>query len=670
MLHKTNYGLVYNDDGSLCVTHQEDGAVAVEEGTTNLLTPNQRSAETDTSDWATAISNLSWAVASYGKTTAESYHGYASIYATTSGTRASEGVGQYVGTIVGEAGKTFTLSVYVKAPVGTKMSLSLRDNNAGTASTSFTATGQWQRVSVTRAAHATIDPAWRWSINVEEPAAVTFYVDAVQLEAKPFATSFVDGSRSDGIIAYPVTLPDDYTIACYRKSHTDEDYRHVVKRSDGKVFVDGVEDSGYDVGWIAGRNLIQRQYMLDWVNVVTDTDEIGYYYEAQISSLYPIAFPNLEFEENTQYTISGKVKWISGNANGLYFQYSDGTTQTIFRLYNTESVKEFSVTSAKGKTVTGIGAYWSTGGKTRYYDLKLEKGPTATHWTPAPEDLGYDGDLLMFSNHTGYIKDLKILPYIATDKEIKQMYSGGTFDVTDKGIVIADNYSELGPMSGIIGYWPLDGHTQDYSGNNNHGTNNGATITSGIRGSAYSFDGSSSYIELSQPMGDLFSNSFTVSMWCYFNDDSRGILFGDYQRPNASGINLEKNTSRRLRFYWNGAPDINSPTNAVPLQEWCLVAFTRDKLGAQVTMWVNGVNIHTYSGEIVDKTASSLHLIGRDNRTGTTTVDGKIADVRIYNRALSPEEIKILYNVTKPNAIPMQLSSDGIVYPAGELKEV
>ena len=166
------------------------GAVAVEEGTENLLTPNQRSAETDTSGWATAIDNLSWDVASYGRTTAESYHGYASIYATTSGTRASEGVGQYVGTIVGGAGKTFTLSVYVKAPVGTKMQLLLLDDNAGGAFTSFTATGQWQRVSVTGLAHATIDPAWRWSINVEEPVAVTFYVDAVQLEAKPFATSF------------------------------------------------------------------------------------------------------------------------------------------------------------------------------------------------------------------------------------------------------------------------------------------------------------------------------------------------------------------------------------------------------------------------------------------------------------------------------------------------
>src|SRR5690606_26960290 len=77
-----------------------------------------------------------------------------------------------------------------------------------------------------------------------------------QKELKPFATSFVDGTRPDGILAYPIALTDDYTIACYRKSHTDEDYKHVVKRSDGKVFVDGVEDSKYDVGWIAGRNLI------------------------------------------------------------------------------------------------------------------------------------------------------------------------------------------------------------------------------------------------------------------------------------------------------------------------------------------------------------------------------------------------------------------------------
>ena len=71
-----------------------------------------------------------------------------------------------------------------------------------------------------------------------------------QAERKPFPTSFVDGTRPDGILAYPIALKDDYTIACYRKSHTDEDYKHVVKLSDGTVYVDGVEDSEYDVGWL------------------------------------------------------------------------------------------------------------------------------------------------------------------------------------------------------------------------------------------------------------------------------------------------------------------------------------------------------------------------------------------------------------------------------------
>jgi hypothetical protein len=69
---------------------------------------------------------------------------------------------------------------------------------------------------------------------------------------------------------------------------------------------------------------------------------------------------------------------------------------------------------------------------------------------------------------------------------------------------------------------------------------------------------------------------------------------------------------------------------------------------------------------------SSIFQIGASHSNGSSLgnyLDGIVCDYRIYNRALSPEEIKILYNVTKPNAIPMQLSNDGTVYLSGELRE-
>ena len=48
------------------------------------------------------------------------------------------------------------------------------------------------------------------------------------------------------------------------------------------------------------------------------------------------------------------------------------------------------------------------------------------------------------------------------------------------------------PTNGLVGWWPFNGNANDESGNGNHGTVNGATLTAGRNGnanSAYDFDG-------------------------------------------------------------------------------------------------------------------------------------------------------------------------------------
>ena len=54
-------------------------------------------------------------------------------------------------------------------------------------------------------------------------------------------------------------------------------------------------------------------------------------------------------------------------------------------------------------------------------------------------------------------------------------------------------------QNGLVGYWPFCGNANDESGNGNNGTVNGATLTNDMFGnanSAYSFDGTSSYINI------------------------------------------------------------------------------------------------------------------------------------------------------------------------------
>ena len=61
------------------------------------------------------------------------------------------------------------------------------------------------------------------------------------------------------------------------------------------------------------------------------------------------------------------------------------------------------------------------------------------------------------------------------------------------------------PSNGLVGWWPFSGNASDLSGNGNNGTVTGATLTTDRNGNvnaAYSFNGSSNYIQAS------FNHSF------------------------------------------------------------------------------------------------------------------------------------------------------------------
>ena len=80
---------------------------------------------------------------------------------------------------------------------------------------------------------------------------------------------------------------------------------------------------------------------------------------------------------------------------------------------------------------------------------------------------------------------------------------------------MAQNIPSYVPKDGLVGYWPFNGNANDESGNGNHGTVNGATLTAdrnGVTNSAYSFDGVSNYITAES--NDKFSSpNLSINLW-------------------------------------------------------------------------------------------------------------------------------------------------------------
>lgn len=175
--------------------------------------------------------------------------------------------------------------------------------------------------------------------------------------------------------------------------------------------------------------------------------------------------------------------------------------------------------------------------------------------------------------------------------------------------------------------------------------NNGATFDSaGKLGGCYSFDGSDDFISLNgSALYDIIkggSTSFSIAMWVYHADSTRAILFGDYSLSGGIGFNIELTTAHKLRFYWNGSPDVNTSA-ACTLSTWSHVAIVYD--GTKICFYINGSLSYTYTITLSTKTKTTgLYYIGRDNRTGTTAFNGKLNDFRIYDHALSQMEVKEL----------------------------
>jgi hypothetical protein len=91
----------------------------------------------------------------------------------------------------------------------------------------------------------------------------------------------------------------------------------------------------------------------------------------------------------------------------------------------------------------------------------------------------------------------------------------------------ASSYNSLN--KGLVAYYPFNGNANDESGNGNHATVVGASLSTDRKGtsnSAYSFNGSGNYIQV--PGNRFMDNNskITISAWYKFEGNRSGQIFG------------------------------------------------------------------------------------------------------------------------------------------------
>jgi len=216
----------------------------------------------------------------------------------------------------------------------------------------------------------------------------------------------------------------------------------------------------------------------------------------------------------------------------------------------------------------------------------------------------------------------------------------------------------------LVGWWKLDGeffdlgYVVDYSGYNHHGTPRGDVHpVEGYDGSAMEFDGSGDYINIDGYKGinadrtdpdNPFNPAFSVACWVKTTSNAGALV--TWGSSDGTGVGGQYQSFRidagRLRAE-HGNGNLQSDTS-VNDGEWHHVAQVSVE-GANLrvpntTLYIDGVEdaIRGGSDNIFNLTEDADVGIGLRASHGDRLYTGLFDDVRIYDKALTELEVKII----------------------------
>jgi hypothetical protein len=216
--------------------------------------------------------------------------------------------------------------------------------------------------------------------------------------------------------------------------------------------------------------------------------------------------------------------------------------------------------------------------------------------------------------------------------------------------------------SGLAGWWQFDEGsgttTADRSAGNHPGTlSNAAWDSTGKFGKCLLFNGSTSYVNVGT--FDPSTQDLTITCWAYWSgaNGSDQIIM----TKGIGGSDTEARwefTRRRSEYtglltfcsYW--ARSWGAFNTELPSNQWVYLAVT--KQGTYTTLYLNAQAKASNHVEFSSGITQPVTIGGKSN--ATSGFNGKIDEVRLYNRALSADEVALQYLNTE-QTLPVVLTS-------------
>jgi hypothetical protein len=228
-------------------------------------------------------------------------------------------------------------------------------------------------------------------------------------------------------------------------------------------------------------------------------------------------------------------------------------------------------------------------------------------------------------------------------------------------LLVAFNYAGQA-QSGLIARYLLNNNANDSIGSND-GAVIGATPTTdrfNQANAAYNFNGSNSRIEFSAPPPLTQAVSWTISAWVKpssFGQAGLAVYVGLDNGGSSDGFGFGLNGNSTLQGFAPAAAGFFSSGQAFPnTTEW--VHVTMRRTNGIISFYMNGVK--TPSDSTVNITLPTDFTIGSQN--GLRFFPGSVDDVRIYNRALSTNEIVQVYAGNEGPCFPHAASATPVLF--------
>ncbi len=230
---------------------------------------------------------------------------------------------------------------------------------------------------------------------------------------------------------------------------------------------------------------------------------------------------------------------------------------------------------------------------------------------------------------------------------------------TSSGTVFRAEIQACVSNNGLIAYYPFNGNANDESGNLNHGIVNGASLGTdrfGNTNKAYRFtDGN--FIRVPNSGSLSLPNAFTISIWANMQSatgrDGNGSLV-----PYGNHTMIAKSCDMGT-LSWAISPQPNGtfvsnvwagnngdyPTIPFQINTWRYLTITYD--GIVLKQFVNGnlISSKAVSNNFIATNASDLYI----GKMGCWSYffNGFLDDIRIYNRALTAQEVQSIYAIER-----------------------